>query len=113
LSGGFFGAAKIVGHAAAEVEDDSDRHRDVFGRKVHDLLLDVVFEDAKVIGLETCDGAVMRISDCDVDEREIHVYMDGFAPPNWLARRVMLSMPEHQRLRPCGRADIERGEAKE
>src|SRR5882762_3681903 len=49
----------------------------------------------------------------DVDERQIHIYMDGFPQPNWLARCVIISMPGALRLGPRGCADIAGGEAKE
>src|SRR5712664_2046567 len=85
LNGRFLGVAEFVGHAAAEVEDDADRHRDVFRREIHDLLFDVVFEDAKAIALQNCHWAVACVSDGDVDERQIYICMDGFTHPNLLA----------------------------
>ncbi len=71
---------------------------DVFRRKIHDLLLDVVFEDAKAIALQRCDRAVVCVTDGDVDERQIYICMDGFTQPNLLARRVMLPITEDRRL---------------
>ena len=71
---------------------------DVFRRKIHDLLLDVVFEDAKAIALQRCDRAVMCVSDGEVDERQIYVCMDGFTQPNLLVMRVMFPVAEERRL---------------
>ncbi len=96
LNGRFLGVAEFVGHAAAEVENDADRHGDVFRRQIHDLLLDVVFEDAKAIAFQRCDRPVVGVSDRYVDERQIYICMD--TQPNLLARRVMPRITEDRRL---------------
>src|SRR5207244_1665250 len=49
LDSGLLSLAEFVSHAAAVIEDDSDGDRNVFGREVHDLLLDVVFKDSEII----------------------------------------------------------------
>ena len=71
LEGRFFGLAEFVGHAAAEIQDDTDRDGNIFGGEIHDLLLDVVFEEAEVVGLETCGDSVVRVGDGDIDECQI------------------------------------------
>ena len=63
-----------------------------------DLLLDAVFEDAEVIGLETCNKAVLRVGDGNVDQRQVHIDMDGLAWLNELARCVMLHVVGDGRL---------------
>jgi len=69
-----------------------------FRREVHDLLLDVVFEDAKAIAFQKRHWAVVCVSDENVDERQIYVYTDGSTQPKLLARRVVLPIIEDGRL---------------
>src|SRR5258708_19830340 len=64
----FLGVAEFIGHAAAEVENDADRHGDVFRRQIHDLLLDVVFEDAKASAFQRCDRPYVAVTDAAVSE---------------------------------------------
>ena len=98
LQGGFLGLTDFVGHAAAEIEDDTNGYGDVFGREILDLLLDVVFEDTEVIGLKACNQAVIRIGDGNVDKRQFHVDMDGLTLLNDPARCVMLSRRRGRRI---------------
>jgi len=39
--------------------------------KIPDLLLDIVFEDAEIIGRQACDHAVIWIIDRNVDQRQV------------------------------------------
>lgn len=50
---------------------------DVFGKGVLYLPLDVVFEDMEIIRPETCNKAVIRVGDSNVNERQTHVDLDG------------------------------------
>jgi len=95
----------FVGHAAAEIEDDANGNGDVFRREILDLLLDVVFEDTEVIGLKPCNQAVIRVSDSNLDKRQVHIDTDGLALFNDLARGVMLLVVGDD-----GSGDRERGE---
>jgi hypothetical protein len=88
LPGGFLGLTDLVGHAAAKVKDDANGNRNVFGRKILDLLLDIVFEDAEIIGLQACDHAVIWISDRNVDQCQVDIDMNGCPGVNDLVRSV-------------------------
>jgi len=81
LQGGFLGLARLCCHTAAEIEDDADGNGDVFRkRNTGSPLFDVVFEDAEVIGLKTCNQAIMRVSDGNVDKRQVHVRYERIGP---------------------------------
>ena len=47
-NGGVAGSGDLVLHAAADVENDADADRNVFGGEVLDLLFDLVFPDLKM-----------------------------------------------------------------
>src|SRR5215470_7795872 len=79
LESGLASLVDLVGHAATEVEDDTNRDGDIFGGKGDDLLLDVVFEDAEIVGFESSYQAIVGVGDCDVDEREVDIGTDDFA----------------------------------
>ncbi len=89
LIGGLLGLVQFVGHAAAEIQDDADGDGNIFRGKIHDFLLDVVFEDAEIVGLQTCDQAVVRVGDGNVDKRQFHVEMHGSALLNDLTGCVV------------------------
>src|SRR5262249_33864925 len=74
--GGFTRFGDFVGHAAAEVENDADGNRNIFGGKGEHFLLDVVFEDAEVVGLKAGNEAIVRVGDGNVDERHFDVHLD-------------------------------------
>jgi len=59
LESSFARLAHFVGHAAAEIKDHADRDGDVFGGEGNHFLLDVVFEDAEVVGLQAGDQPVV------------------------------------------------------
>jgi hypothetical protein len=104
---------KAAAHAAAEIEDDADGNGHVFGREILDLLLDVVFEDTKVVWQKACNKAVIRVGDSNVDKCQVHVNMDGLALPNDLTRCVMLYVVGDERLGDCERGEIPDDDAKE
>ncbi len=79
LHGGFAGLADLVGHAAAVIKDHADGDGDVFGGESDDFLLDVVFVDAKIVGFEAGDQAVVGVGDSHVDEGEVDIKFDGLA----------------------------------
>src|SRR5215470_12452900 len=78
---GFAVFVDLVGHAAAEVENDADRDGNVFGREGDDFLLDVIFKHAEVVRVEAGNQAIVRIGDGDVDKREVDVGADGPTGP--------------------------------
>jgi len=57
--------------------------------KSEHLLLDVVLEDAKIVRLESRDQAVIRISDGDVQKREIHIHVQELAGLEGDAGRIL------------------------
>jgi hypothetical protein len=67
LQGSFLRLTDLVDHAAAEIEDDADGNGDIFGREIPNLLLDIVFEDTKVIWLKPRNLAVVWIGNGNVD----------------------------------------------
>ena len=77
LDGGFAGLGNLVGHAAAEVEDDADGNGHVLGGEMDNLLLDVVLEDAEIFGVQTGDQAAVGIGDSDVDQSQVHVNLQS------------------------------------
>lgn len=101
LNRSLFGFTDFVRHAAAQIEDDSDGNRNVLGREGDNLLLDVVFEDPEIVWLETCDEAVIRIGDGDVNKCQLHVQMDRLALLNGLSGCVVLDVVRDRRS--CGR----------
>lgn len=104
LEGGFLGFAEFVGHAAAEIQDDADGNRHIFGGKIHNFLLDVVLEDAEVVRFQPRNYAVIRVGDGDVDEGQIYVYMKGYSRFDDLAGCVALHVVSEERLGGDGRA---------
>jgi len=104
LEGGFLGFAEFVGHAAAEIRDDADGNRHIFGGEIHNFLLDVVLEDAEVVRFEARNDAVIRVGDADVDKRQIHVYMKGYSRLDDLAGCIVLHVVSEERLGGDGRA---------
>lgn len=82
LQGGFLGLGDLVGHAAAEIENEADGNGNVYRRGILNFLLDVVFEDAEVIRGATRDQVVMPIGDRNVDEHQIHIDVQGSLSPN-------------------------------
>src|SRR2546429_9903943 len=79
LDSGLLSLAEFVSHAAAVIEDDSDGDRNVFGREVHDLLLDVVFKDSEIISVEARDQPAIRDGYRDVDKGQFDVDAERFA----------------------------------
>ena len=94
MDSGLLSLAEFVSHAAAVIEDDSDGDRNVFGREVHDLLLDVVFKDSEIISVEARDQPVIRVGYRDVDKGQFHVDADRLAILNRLPMRVVLHVAE-------------------
>ena len=102
----------FVDHAAAEIEDDADGNGDIFGREIPNLLLDVVFEDTKVIWLKPRNLAVVWIGNGNVDKRQVHIDMQGLAALNDLARCAMLHVVVNGGLGDRGPGEIPDGDAK-
>jgi hypothetical protein len=113
LDGSLLGFPELVCHATAEIQDDADGDRYVFGREIHDLLLDLVFEDAKVLGLKARHETIIRVGYGNVYERQIHVDMNGLALLDGLARCVVFYVARDERLGEDGYRQIRDGDAKE
>src|SRR5215472_19295564 len=71
------GPADFVRHAAAVIENDAHRNRNVFGGKSDYFLLDIVLKHAKATGLKTRHGSAVRISNGHIDHGEVHIYVDA------------------------------------
>jgi hypothetical protein len=113
LESSLLGFPELVCHATAEIQDDADGDRHVFGREIHDFLFDLVFEDAKVLGLKTRDETVIRVGYGDVDKRQIHVDMKGLALLDRLARCIVFYVAGDEGLGEDGHRKIRDGDAKE
>src|SRR5207244_5645761 len=71
LQGRFAGLAYLVGHTAAEIKNYADRDGHVLGGKRDYFLLDVVFVDAEVVGIEAGNESIVRIGDRHINQRHL------------------------------------------
>ena len=67
------GTGDLVSHAAADIEQQPDGGRNILIAEVPDLLLDLVFEDAKVLLFQSGNEAAAVVGDGGADQNQIHV----------------------------------------
>src|SRR5208337_1987853 len=84
----FAGALDLAAHAAAHVEDHSNRNRSVFAGEGLDLLLILAFEKVEILAIQTGYQPVQRIGDGDRHQHHVHIYFVGFGVG--LERRINL-----------------------
>src|SRR4029077_19987726 len=70
--GGFVHAGTLIAHAAAIIDDQSHADGDVFALEDGKLLLDFVFEDAKVFRLEAVGEALAVVDHGGVQNDQVH-----------------------------------------
>src|SRR5262249_550332 len=58
-------------------ENDPDAHGSRFARKVANLLLDLIFEQLKIIRLQIRDKPVRAVGDSSVDHHKIDIDFEG------------------------------------
>src|SRR5260370_35026664 len=77
LNRGLARFADFVGHTPAKIKNNHGGDGHVFSGKLDNFLFDCFFEDAEIVGFQAGDQAVVRIRNGDVDERQVHVKMNG------------------------------------
>ncbi len=72
----FVNAWTLVAHAPAVIDDQSHADRNIFALEYRELLLDLVFENAKIFRLEAISKALAVIDDGRVQHDQVHVNLD-------------------------------------
>ena len=82
LDDGFAGALDLAAHAAAHVEDHTQRDGSIFTREVSDLLLIFAFEYREIFLVESGDQAIHGIGNGDRHQDQIHAGLQwlGMSP---------------------------------
>src|SRR5262245_37167437 len=57
----------------ADVENNPKTNRRGFAGEISDLLLDLVFEQLKVFGLQVGDEPVIAVGDGDIEQHQVHI----------------------------------------
>jgi hypothetical protein len=102
------------GWALAEVEEQSHRDGNIFGRKIADSLLHLIFVKGEVLLFQASDRPVHQIGDHDWHKNQVHIQPQGFRGNVYdrssgrCIRPIELRQPHWiMRLCPCGSTECE------